>query len=98
VSFATVDVEDAGNAEKLKQLTGELKAPVMQVGDKLIAKGFNEARWTAMLDDAGYPKSPPRRVATKAAEPAPAPAAAAPAPSPEATQALPVPGSGYPKP
>jgi glutaredoxin len=63
VPFATVDVEDAGNAEKLKQLTGELKAPVMQVGDKLIAKGFNEVTWNAMLDQAGYPKTPARRTA-----------------------------------
>jgi hypothetical protein len=54
-----------------------------------------------MLDDAGYPKAPPtRRVATKAAEPAApaaAPAAPTPLPSPDAAQALPVPGSGYPK-
>jgi hypothetical protein len=28
-----------------------------------MAKSFNEARWTAMLDDAGYPKAPPRKVA-----------------------------------
>jgi hypothetical protein len=69
---------------------------VLQVGEKLIAKGFNEARWTAMLDEAGYPKSPARRIAAKGAAetPSPAPAAATPA---EATQALSVPGSGYPK-
>jgi hypothetical protein len=76
------------------KLTGAQQAPVLQVGDKLIAKGFNEARWTAMLDDAGYPKTPPRRIAAKAAEPAAAPA---PTPPAEATQALPVPGGGYPK-
>jgi glutaredoxin len=63
VPFATIDVEDAGNADRLKQLTGELKVPVMQVGDKLIAKGFNEANWNAMLDQAGYPKTPARRTA-----------------------------------
>lgn len=94
VPYTTVNVEDQKGAEQLMKLTGAQQAPVLQVGDKLIAKGFNEARWTAMLDDAGYPKSPPRRVSAKAAEPL---AAAAPA-SPEATQALPVPGSGYPKP
>mgnify|MGYP003694137603 CR=1 FL=1 len=38
------------------------------VGDKLVAKGFNEARWTAMLDEAGYPKSAPRRVRKVPAE------------------------------
>ena len=98
VPFTTINVEDQKGAEQLMKLTGGQQAPVLQVGDKLIAKGFNEARWTAMLDDAGYPKSPPRRIATKVAEPAPAPAPAAPAPFPESTQALPVPGSGYPKP
>jgi len=66
VPFATVNVEDANNAEKLKQLTGEMEAPVLQVGDKLIAKGFNEQRWTALLDQAGYPKSAPRRTSAPA--------------------------------
>jgi glutaredoxin len=97
VPYTMVNVEDQKGAEQLMKLTGAQQAPVLQVGDKLIAKGFNEARWTAMLDDAGYPKSPPRRVAAKAVEPAAAPAPAAPK-SPETTQALPVPGSGYPKP
>jgi glutaredoxin len=92
VPFTTINVEDAKGAEQLKKLTGEQQAPVLVIGDKLIAKGFNEARWTAMLDEAGYPKSGPRRVAVKVpAESAPAaPPAAAPA-------ALPVPGGGYPK-
>ena len=61
VPFAAVNVEDGDNAEKLKNLTGEMSAPVLQVGDKLIAKGFNEARWNTLLDQAGYPKSPARR-------------------------------------
>ena len=65
VPFTTVNVEDARGAEQLKKLTGEQQAPVLLVGDKLVAKGFNEARWTAMLDEAGYPKSAPRRVTTK---------------------------------
>ena len=93
VPFTTVNVEDAKGAEELKKLTGEQQAPVLLVGDKLMAKGFNEARWTAMLDDAGYPKSAPRRVAVKV------PAEAAPAPTPAAPGAvpLPVPGGGYPK-
>ena len=79
VPFTTVNVEDVKGAEQLKKLTGEQQAPVLQLGDKLIAKGFNEARWSAMLDEAGYPKSAPRRVAAKgAAEAAPAaPATAA---------------------
>jgi glutaredoxin len=98
VPFTTVNVEEQQGAEQLQKLTGAQQAPVLQLGDKLIAKGFNEARWTAMLDDAGYPKSPARRVAVKAGEPAAAPAATAPAAPAEATQAVAVPGGGYPKP
>ncbi len=98
VPFTTVNVEEQQGAEQLQKLTGAQQAPVLQLGDKLIAKGFNEARWTAMLDDAGYPKSPARRVAVKAAEPAAVPAATAPAAPAEATQAVAVPGGGYPKP
>lgn len=96
VPFSTVNVEEQKGAEALMKLTGAQEAPVLQVGDKLVAKGFNEARWTAMLDDAGYPKTPPRRIATKAApEPAPAPT---PAPAPaDSGQAVNVPGGGYPK-
>jgi glutaredoxin len=94
VPFTTVNVEDPKGAEQLQKLTGAQQAPVLQVGDKLMAKGFNEARWTAMLDEAGYPKSQPRRVAAKSAEPATPAAPAAPA---ETTQAIAVPGGGYPK-
>src|SRR6266545_5104856 len=61
VPFSTVNVEDPKGAEQLKNLTGELQAPVLQVGDKLIAKGYNDQRWQAMLDEAGYPKTPPSR-------------------------------------
>ncbi|HVO90028.1 MAG TPA: glutaredoxin family protein [Casimicrobiaceae bacterium] len=58
VPFSTVDVQQPDGFAKLKALTGEQTAPVLQVGDKLIAKGFSESRWNQMLDDAGYPKSP----------------------------------------
>jgi len=97
VPFTTVNVEDAKGAEQLQKLTGAQQAPVLQIGDKLIAKGFNEARWSTMLDEAGYPKTAPRRVAAKApTETAPAapPGAAQPA---AATQAVVIPGGGYPK-
>ena len=92
VPFTTVNVEDPKGAEQLKNLTGELNAPVLQVGDKLIGKGYSEPRWTALLDEAGYPKAPvTRRIA-----PARPPAAEAPADS--TSQAVaPTPGGGYPK-
>jgi glutaredoxin len=61
VPFATVDVNSAEGQQKLQAVAGELSAPVLQVGDKMVAKGWNESRWNAMLDQAGYPKSPGRR-------------------------------------
>ncbi len=96
VPFTTVNVEDQKGAELLQKLTGAQQAPVLQVGDKLVAKGFNEAHWTSMLDDAGYPKSAPRRVTAKAAADAAAPASP-PSPPAAATQAIVLPGGGYPK-
>jgi len=95
IPYTTVNVEDVKGAEQLKKLTGEQAAPVLQLGDKLVAKGFNESRWQAMLDEAGYPKSAPRRTTTPkgAPEPPPPPPASAP---PEAVP-VPVPGAGYPK-
>lgn len=64
VPHTTVNVEESNNAQKLQALTGDLAAPVLQVGDKLIAKGFGEAQWNTMLDQAGYPRSPQRRTST----------------------------------
>ena len=61
VPFSTVNVEEGDNAQRLQALTGETSAPVLQVGDKMIQKGFNEAKWNALLDQAGYPKTPARR-------------------------------------
>ena len=92
VPFTTVNVEDAKGAEQLQKLTGAQQAPVMQLGEKLVAKGFNEARWTTMLDEAGYPKSIARRAAAK-----PPTETAPPAPPSTATQAVATPGGGYPK-
>jgi len=95
VPYTTVNVEDVKGAEQLKKLTGEQQAPVLQLGDKLVAKGFNESRWQAMLDEAGYPKSAPRRITTpKGAPEAPPPPPASASAPPEAA---PVPGGGYPK-
>lgn len=63
VPHSALNVEDPNHSMRLEQLTGENTAPVLQVGDKLIAKGFAEAQWNALLDQAGYPRSPPRRSA-----------------------------------
>jgi glutaredoxin len=64
VPFTSVNVETPEGAAKLSKVTGELRAPVLQVGDKTFVKGFSDAQWQAVLDDAGYPKAPAsRRVA-----------------------------------
>ncbi len=73
VPFSTVDVQTTDGGKRLQTLTGELNAPVLSVGDKMVAKGFNEARWQTMLDDAGYPKTPPRRTVDVGRAPGEAP-------------------------
>jgi hypothetical protein len=96
VPYSTVLVSDPQGASKLSALTGEAPAaPVLQVGDKLIAKGYNESRWQAMLDEAGYPKTPaPRRTAAgKQANEAPKPEPNA----PPVTVTPPQKGTDYPK-
>lgn len=98
VPYAQVNVEEGDGAQKLQQLTGELSAPVLQVGDKLIGKGFNEAKWNALLDQAGYPKSPARRLAQSQrplTDPAADPATKAAAIAQPVT--APTAGGGYPK-
>jgi glutaredoxin len=97
VPFTSVNVEDPKGAEQLKNLTGELTAPVLQVGDKLIGKGFNELRWTALLDQAGYPKAPASRRITPARPPTAEAPAEPPTDSPAPTAVAPSPGSGYPQ-
>jgi glutaredoxin len=89
IPFKSINVEEAKGAEQLKALTGEMTAPVLQVGDKLVAKGYNEARWQALLDEAGYPKTLPPRTRPVAPKPA-EPPRAEPPPSP-------VSPNGYPK-
>lgn len=84
VPHATIVVTEADGAEKLKKLTGEMQAPVLQAGDK-VARGFNEAQWQALLDAAGYPKVGSSRQASP--EP----------PRPRAQSPAPPAGTGYPK-
>ncbi len=64
VPYTSIAVDTPEGSEQLMKATGELQAPVLQIGDKQFAKGFSEARWTAMLDEAGYPKAPANRRAS----------------------------------
>jgi glutaredoxin len=95
IPHTTVIVSEEKGAAQLKALTGKQSAPVLQVGDKQVIQGYNEERWQAMLDDAGYPRTAPAaRPAVKAAVAAPKADAAPPAVGEEAA---PAPGQGYPK-
>jgi glutaredoxin len=103
VPFTVVDVKSAQGQERLKKATGDTHVPVLQAGDKLIAKGYSETGWQALLNEAGYPKAPASRraqqpldvakgSATTAAAPGTAPAAAPASPPP-----APAKPGGYPK-
>ena len=50
VPFTVVNVSEPEGQARLQAINNEGVAPVLTVGDKLTAKGFNEARWQAMLD------------------------------------------------
>jgi glutaredoxin len=67
VPFTIVNVSEPEGQTRLQAVAPEGIAPVLTVGDKQVAKGFNEARWQAMLDEAGYPKTPPQRRAAPVA-------------------------------
>ena len=92
VPFETVVVSEEKGAARLKALTGKQSAPVLQVGDKQVMQGYNEERWQAMLDDAGYPRTAP-----VARRPRPQTQAAAPPPANAEDKAPTAPGQGYPK-
>lgn len=78
VPFTMVDVQkDEQGLIRLKAITGEENAPVLTLGEKIVVKGYSEARWQAALDEAGYPKAPAQRRAQqggpRAEPPPPAP-------------------------
>ena len=91
IPYDTVIVTEEQGAARLKALTGKQAGPVLQVGDKQVLQGYNEDRWQAVLDDAGYPRSVPKL----RREPARAAAAAA-KPRVEEIPPQPKPGTGYP--
>jgi glutaredoxin len=95
VPFTIVNVSEPDGQTRLQAVASEGVAPVLTVGDKQVAKGFNESRWQAMLDEAGYPKTPaPKRAAPTArvSEPPPPPVQ-------DGTRAVGMPqrGGDYPK-
>ena len=109
IPFRSVNVKEPPGAARLTALTGTNVAPVLQVGEKMVSQGLNEQRWQAMLDEAGYPRSPPLRrmppgkgtesppVAKASTSAPPATTPAAPAPAAPAAPPADAPGGGYPK-
>ena len=99
VPFATVNVQDPAGQARLLALTKDPMAPVLTVGDKLVAKGYNEARWQAMLDEAGYPKTPAQRRASPVARVSEGSSTLPATAAPDAAQSTSVPprGGDYPK-
>ena len=99
VPFTTINVADKDGMAKLQALTGGNAVPVLQVGEKMVAKGLLETRWQSMLDEAGYPKTPaPRRTPPARANEASARAeTASPASATPTAPAAPPADGGYPK-
>jgi glutaredoxin len=102
IPFTTVIVSEEKGAARLKALTGKQSAPVLQIGDKQVMQGYNEDRWQAMLDEAGYPRGASASAAqapraTRAPAPAAAKAAEAAPAAAEPDAAPPAPGHDYPK-
>ena len=94
VPYSGVNVETPEGAEQLSKMTGELRAPVLQVGDRTFIKGYSEAQWNKALDEAGYPKSPAPRTTVAGRTPPPEPTTTAAATNEPKTVNLPTP---YPK-
>ncbi len=80
VPFSVVDVQkDEQGMIRMKAVSGDERAPVLTLGDTIVVKGYNEARWQAALDEAGYPKTPgAKRTAAKGTREPAAPTVSAP--------------------
>lgn len=62
VPYRDVDPSQPGEMQKMKLLTGDQSVPVLTIGSAIMMKGFEEVKWQAALDQAGYPKTPTARV------------------------------------
>ena len=57
VPFTEKNAEkNPADAEELQKLTGELKVPVLKVGENTI-RGYLEESWQSALDEAGYART-----------------------------------------
>jgi glutaredoxin len=62
VPYREIDPAQPAEAQKLKQVSGDMQVPVLTIGVAQVLKGFEEARWQGALDQAGYPKTPAVRI------------------------------------
>jgi glutaredoxin len=75
IPFAERNAEtNPADAEALKKLIGELRVPVLVVGESTPLKGYEEGAWQSALDTAGYPRTrlpgqPPTRPVMSAPPP-----------------------------
>jgi glutaredoxin len=61
--------QSAGDAEQFKKLTGgALEVPLLVIGTQTV-RGFDEQRYEAMLESAGYPKTPLTALGVRPATP-----------------------------
>jgi glutaredoxin len=100
VPFTLVNVQsDEQGMARMQALTSDDKAPTLAVGDALVLKGYNEARWQSTLDQAGYPKTPTTRRAPPISRLTDTPAAPPVAAAPDGTRGVAPPSKGgdYPK-
>jgi glutaredoxin len=72
VPYTEMDATDPSAQQELRKLTGgALEVPVLKVGRNAL-RGFEEGKWNASLDAAGYPQTAmiPPRPPTKPVKPA----------------------------
>jgi glutaredoxin len=73
IPFAEKNAEsNPADGEALKKLTGELRVPVLVIGQETL-KGYDSDTWHSALDTAGYPRTrlPSQPVARTVSPPAP---------------------------
>jgi glutaredoxin len=74
VPFQNLDPARPEDLAKLRAASGDTQVPVLVIGVAQMIKGFDEERWQAALDSAGYPKTPPVRITSARRESEPPPA------------------------
>jgi glutaredoxin len=56
IPYSERDVSNVTDAEAVKKLTGDVRVPLLVVGDNKV-RGYEEGAWNGALDGAGYPRT-----------------------------------------